>query len=31
MMVELTVIFRRYQTDGEIVFAYDTRVNYGRL
>ena len=31
MMAELAAIFQRYQTNGEIVFEYDTRVNYGRL
>ena len=31
MMAELADIFQRYQTNGEIVFEYDTRVNFGRL
>jgi SAM-dependent methyltransferase len=31
MMAELADIFKLYQTNGEIVFEYDTRVNYGRL
>lgn len=31
MLAELAVIFQRYQTNGEIVFEYDTRVNYGQL
>jgi SAM-dependent methyltransferase len=31
MMAELADIFQRYQANGEIVFEYDTRVNYGQL
>lgn len=31
MLAELATIFQEYQIDGEIVFEYDTRVNYGRL
>jgi SAM-dependent methyltransferase len=31
MMAELADIFHLYQANGEIVFEYDTRVNYGRL
>jgi SAM-dependent methyltransferase len=31
LMAELADIFQWYQTNGEIVFEYDTRVNYGRL
>jgi len=31
MMAELAAIFQRYQSGGEIVFEYDTRVNYGRV
>jgi len=31
LLAELADIFQRYQTNGEIVFEYDARVNYGRL
>ncbi len=31
MIAELAAIFQRYQTAGEIVFEYDTRINYGRV
>jgi SAM-dependent methyltransferase len=31
MLAELADLFQRYQTNGEIVFEYDTRVNYGQL
>ncbi|MBP7686716.1 MAG: class I SAM-dependent methyltransferase [Thermoflexales bacterium] len=31
MLAALTGIFEQYQTNGEIVFEYDTRVNYGQL
>ncbi len=31
LMAELADVFQRYQTNGEIIFEYDTRVNYGRL
>ena len=31
MLAELRTIFQQYQTQGEIVFEYDTRVNYGQL
>ncbi len=30
LMAALADIFQQYQTNGEIVFEYDTRVNYGR-
>jgi len=31
MMAELTALFQKYQLSGQIVFEYDTRVNYGQL
>lgn len=31
MLAELAVIFEQHQMHGEIVFEYDTRVNYGQL
>jgi SAM-dependent methyltransferase len=31
MLAELAAIFEEHQQDGEIVFEYDTRVNYGQL
>lgn len=31
MLAELAAIFEQHQTHGEIVFEYDTRVNYGQL
>jgi SAM-dependent methyltransferase len=31
MVAELADIFQRYQTNDEVVFEYDTRVNFGRL
>ena len=31
LMAELAAIFQQHRVNGEIVFEYDTRVNYGRL
>lgn len=31
MLAELERIFERHQSGGQVVFAYDTRVHYGRL
>jgi SAM-dependent methyltransferase len=31
MLAELSEIFQQYQVNGEIVFEYNTRVNYGQL
>lgn len=31
LMAELAAIFQQYQVNGEIIFEYDTRVNYGQL
>jgi SAM-dependent methyltransferase len=31
MLAELAAIFEAYQRNGQIVFEYDTRVNYGQL
>ena len=31
MLAELAAIFETYQENGEIVFEYDTRVNYGQI
>jgi hypothetical protein len=31
MLAELAPIFEEHQQNGEIVFEYDTRVNYGQV
>jgi hypothetical protein len=31
MLAELAAIFEEHQQGGEIVFAYDTRVNNGQM